>query len=326
MGMESRFTWMDGKLVPTSQAVVPFLTAAMHYGQAVFEGIRSYRTTRGPAVFRLREHIRRMDDSARLLGLAVPYSVDQLVEACLAVVSANEFNDCYIRPLVFTTTGGWNLNVAGAPVSVGIAAWEWTNYLGENALKNGIRANVSSYTRHHPNVTCTKAKIAGNYVNSTLAKTESVRLGFDEAIMLDPAGYVSEATGQSIFLVRGGKLVTPPKTTILESITREAVIELARDLDLQVSEEMITRDQVYLADEAFLCGTATEVIGLAELDARPIGAGRTGPVTRKLQEAYRAAIHGENSRYLHWLQPVNPVAVPAVAPRPGLAAVAGGLR
>jgi branched-chain amino acid aminotransferase len=222
----------------------------------------------------------------------------------LQVVRANPFKECYIRPLVFTTTAGWNLQLRGTPVSVGIACWEWNAYLGDQARLKGIRANVSSFIRNHPNATLNKAKIAGNYVNSTLAKTESVRLGFDEAILLDHNGYVAECSGQNIFIVRDGTIITPPKTTVLEGITRDSVILLAGEAGLPVEEDMLTRDQLYIADEVFVVGTATEVVGLREIDGRAIGNGAVGPVTQQLQEIYTKATHGELERHREWLTPV----------------------
>ena len=301
MGMESQFTWMDGRMVPTAQATLPFLTNALHYGLAVFEGIRCYDTPRGPAVFRLAEHARRMADSARIVGLETPYSAEAIAQACLDVVAANGFRECYLRPLIFSTTGGWNLSLKGCATSMVVAAWEWNAYLGPEARDRGVRVNVSSFARHHANVMMTKTKTSGNYVNSALAKTESVRLGFDEAVMLDPGGYVAECTGQNIFIVRGGKILTPPKTTILEGITRDSLMVLAGALGHSVSEEVIARDQLYLADEIFVCGTASEVVAVREVDHRAIGAGRMGPVTRALQDAYLSVVRGQDAKYDRWL-------------------------
>ena len=303
-GMESRFTWLDGALIPTEQAVFPFLTCAMHYGLAVFEGIRCYETADGAAIFRLDEHVERLLDSARTLGLPCPYDARRLADACLELVAANGFRSCYVRPAILVSGGGWNLSLVGVRTSVGIAAWQWGAYLGPEALAAGVRANVSSYTRHHPNVMMTKAKIAGNYANSALAKTESVRLGFDEAIMLDPQGFVSECTGENLFLARKGTVYTTPRATILEGVTRDSLLTIARDLGYPVAEQVITRDQLYMADELFVCGTAAEVIGLREVDARPIGSGATGPVTRALQAAFHDAVRGRAARYAEWLTPV----------------------
>jgi len=306
MAMESKYVWMDGELVEFESATIHFLTPALHYGAAVFEGIRSYATEKGPAVFRLKEHAERLLNSARVLGFReLPYDVEQIAEAIRLTVRVNEFDECYIRPLVYLTGGGWNLNVDGGVAGVAIAVWEWGNYLGKEALEKGIRANVSSFTRHQPNVMMTKAKIAGNYPNSILAKTESVRLGFDEAIMLNPQGFVAECTGENIFLVSKGRILTPPLVDILEGITRESLITIARDMGYEVVETPISRDQLYVADEVFVCGTAAEVIGLSEIDFRVIGEGKTGPVTRSIQKTFHDVIHGKNPKYEEWVDYVN---------------------
>ncbi len=301
MGMESKFIWMDGELVPFEKATIHILTPALHYGAAVFEGIRAYQTERGPAVFRLRDHAERLIESAEVFGFRnLPFTPDQVVQAVKDTVRANDFGDCYIRPLLYLTGGGWNLNVDGGRASLAIAVWEWNNYLGEEALAKGIRANISSYTRHHVNVMMTKAKIAGNYANSFLAKTESVRLGFEEAIMLDPAGYVAECTGENIFIVRRGKIYTPAIAPVLEGITRHTIHTIAQDLGYTIREMPISRDQLYTADEVFVVGTAAECIGLSEIDFRRIGDGRTGPVTRAIQQVYHDTIRARDPRYAHW--------------------------
>ncbi len=306
MALESKYIWMDGELVPFEKATVHFMTPALHYGAAVFEGIRAYSTERGTAVFRLKEHAERLVKSALVLGFReLPYTAEEIAEAIRLTVRANEMGDCYIRPLLYLTDGGWNLNVDGGRASVGISVWEWGNYLGEEALAKGIRANVSSFTRHQPNVMMTKAKIAGNYPNSILAKTESVRLGFDEAIMLNPQGFVAECTGENIFVVSKGRILTPPLVDILEGITRESLITIARDAGYTVEEQPISRDMLYTADEVFVCGTAAEVIGLSEIDFRKIGAGVTGPVTRALQKVFHDTIRGRNPKYAHWLDYVD---------------------
>jgi len=306
MGMQSKYIWMNGELVEFEKATIHFLTPVAHYGLAVFEGIRCYATEGGPAIFRLKEHIQRLDNSAKVLGFrSLPYTTEQLIEAARLTVSANGFAECYVRPLIYLTDGGWNLCVDAGRPAVGIAVWEWNNYLGEEALEKGVRANVSSFTRHHPNVMLTKAKIAGNYVNSTLAKTESVRLGFDEAIMLDPQGYVAECTGENIFVVRNGVIYTPSSMAILEGITRDTLITLAGDLGYNVIEQHISRDQLYLADEVFVSGTAAECIGLREIDFRVIGSGATGPVTRSLQTAFHNTVRGKNPRSEGWLDYIN---------------------
>lgn len=300
--IRSKLIWMNGALVPFDEATVPFLTTALHYGLAVFEGIRAYGTDRGPAVFRLKEHVARLVDSARVLGLPdLPYSEADLSRAIVDTVAANGYADCYIRPLVYVASGAMNLSTDTATLGVGIAVWEWSAYLGPEALAKGARANVSSFTRHHPNVMMTKAKIAGNYANSALAKTESVRLGFDEAILLDPAGLVAECSGQNLFLVREGAIVTTPTAAILEGITRDAIVTIARDLGYPVREASISRDQLYVADEVFVVGTASEVIGLREIDFRKIGEGRTGPVTTRLQQVFHEAVRGRRSAYESWL-------------------------
>ena len=301
MGMESKFIWMDGELVDFEKATVHILNPAMHYGAAIFEGIRAYNTPKGPAVFRLGEHAERLLDSAHVFGVRnFAFSVDDIVKAVKETVQANGFTDCYIRPLLFLKGGAWNLNVDAGQPALAIAVWQWSNYLGEEALAKGIRANISSYTRHHPNVSMTKAKIAGNYVNSFLAKTESERLGFQEAIMLDPQGYVAECTGENLFMVRRGKLVTPATAPVLEGITRHTIHTIAKDLGYDVLEQPISRDQLYIADEVFVCGTAAECIGLSEIDFRTIGDGKTGPVTRAIQNVYHDLIRGKVAKYEEW--------------------------
>jgi branched-chain amino acid aminotransferase len=306
MGMESKYIWMNGELVEFEKATLHFLTPALLYGAGVFEGIRCYATERGRAIFRLTDHLERLVDSARVFGFReLPYSVAELAEAVRQVVAANDFGECYIRPLIYLTDGGWNLTVDAGRPGVGIAAWEWNNYLGAEALEHGIRANVASFTRHHPNVMMTKAKVTGNYANSILAKTESMRLGFDEAIMLDAQGFVAECTGENIFVVRGGKIITPPLAAVLEGITRDSLITLAQDLGYQVTESIISRDLLYLADEVFVSGTAAECVALREIDFRVIGAGKMGPVTRSVQQAYQAAIHGQHARSAEWLDYVE---------------------
>lgn len=301
MGMESKFIWKNGELVPFEQATLHFLTPALHYGAAVFEGIRAYNTPKGPAIFRLREHIERLFDSARVLGFReIPWTADELIKAHKDTVRANGFTDCYIRPLMYLDGGGWNLNVDYGKLSMMIAVWEWNNYLGEEALAKGIRANISSFTRHHPNVSMTKAKIAGNYANSILAKTESERLGFQEAILLDPQGYIAECTGENLFLVRDGKIITPSTAPVLEGITRQSIYTIAKDLGYEVLEMPVSRDQLYNADEVFVCGTAAEVIGLSEIDFRKIGDGKSGKITREIQNVYHEAIRGKIAKYENW--------------------------
>ena len=306
MGMGSKFVWMDGELVPYEKATIHVLTPALHYGAAVFEGIRAYDTPKGPAVFRLTEHIERLLDSASVFGFReMPFTVEQIVEGVKDTVRANGFKDCYIRPLLFLDQGGWNLNVDGGKARISISVWEWGNYLGEEALAKGIRANISTFTRHHPNVMMTKAKVTGNYANSFLAKTESVRLGFEEAIMLDPEGYVAECTGENLFVVRRGKIITPSTAPVLEGITRHTIHTIAQDLGYRILEQPISRDQLYIADEVFVCGTAAEVIGLSEIDFRKIGDGKSGKVTREIQNVYHDAIRGKIEKYEEWCEYVG---------------------
>ena len=306
MGMESKFIWVDGELVDFEKATVHMLTAALHYGAAVFEGIRAYNTDKGPAVFRLREHSERLLESAEIFGFRdLPFTTDGVAQAIKDTVKANGFNECYIRPLLYLTGGAWNLNIDAGKPSLMIAVWQWANYLGDEALAKGIRANISSYTRHHPNVMMTKAKISGNYVNSILAKTESMRLGFEEAIMLDPQGYIAECTGENLFVVRKGKLFTPSIAPVLEGLTRHSIYTIATDLGYEVIEQPISRDQLYAADEVFVCGTAAEVIGLSEIDFRKIGDGKTGPVTRAIQNVYHDAIRGKVAKYEEWCDCVD---------------------
>jgi branched-chain amino acid aminotransferase len=304
--MEAKYIWMDGELVEVAKATISFLTPALHYGAAAFEGIRCYDTVNGPAIFRLKEHSRRLVDSALVLGFCdLPWSEEEISKAIIKTVKANDFASCYIRPLIYWSGVVSGLNMDGAKPSLGIATWEWANYLGDEALARGIRANISSYTRHQPNVTMTKAKIAGNYANSILAKTESIRLGFDEAIMLNPQGYVAECSGENIFFVRNNKIVTPPLADILEGITRDSIVIIARDLGYEVSELPVSRDQLYTADEVFVCGTAAECISLREIDFRKIGEGKTGPVTAAIQKTFYSAIQGKLPNYEKWLDYLN---------------------
>jgi len=304
--MESKYIWMDGEMVEYEKATVHVLSPAVHYGMAVYEGVRAYDTDKGPAVFRLTDHIERLFASARIFGIVdYPFTVPDVVQASKDVVRENGFKDCYIRPFVYLKDGIWSLNVTTGKVAVSVAAWEWSNYLGEEALAKGIRANISSFTRHHPNVSMTKAKIAGNYVNSILAKTESDRLGFQEAIMLDPQGYVAECTGENLFMVKKGRIFTPSTAPILEGITRESLAVIAADLGYEVIEAPISRDQLYNADEVFVCGTAAEVIGLCEIDHRRISNGMSGKITREIQKVYYDAIRGKIQKYEHWCEYVE---------------------
>lgn len=302
MNLDSKFVWMNGALVPHEKAVLPFLTPALHYGTAVFEGMRAYRTPLGPAIFRLKDHIARLFSSARIFGFSeLPWTEEQAIAGSKAVVRENGFSECYVRPLIFAASGHMGLNLLGIVPGFGIAAWEWKGFVSPLAEAEGLRANVSSFTRHHPNVMMTKSKLAGNYGNSVLARTESARLGFDEALMLDPTGLVAEGTGENLFAVRKGVIYTPPRATVLEGLTRDSVITLARDLGHEVREEPLTRDQLYVADELFVCGTAAEVLGIRELDFRKIGTGSRGPITIHLAQAFRRVAQGEEKKYLHWV-------------------------
>ena len=302
----ARFTWMNGRLVAEEDAVVPFLTAGLHYGIGVFEGIRCYDGPQGPAIFRLRDHLRRLTASARILGWReLPYDEEMLATAIHETIRVNDLRACYIRPLIYLGDGGMNLSLDSGHAHVGIAAWAWTEYHGGQTNEDGIRVNVSSYTRHHPNIMPTRAKAAGNYVNSVVAKTESGRLGFDDAVLLDPDGYVAECTGQNLFVVTDGRILTPPTAGILEGITRDAVFTLARDAGLRIDQERLVRDRLYDADEVFVSGTAAEIVGVREVDFRPVGAGCVGPVTRIVQRAFQQAVRGEHPRSAEWLEPLR---------------------
>jgi branched-chain amino acid aminotransferase len=301
MAMESKYIWMDGKLVEYEKATVHFMTPALHYGMGVFEGIRCYSTPKGPGVFRLREHIERLIDSIHIFGVReFPYTVDQLRVAVHETIRANGLKQCYIRPLIYMANGPLGLNLDASKPSVGIAVWEWDAYLNEGE-EGGITAMVSSFTRHHPNVTMTKAKVTGNYPNSVMAKTLALRAGFDEAIMLDPTGLVAECTGENLFLVRGGKLYTSLRASILEGITRDSIITMAGDMGYQVVEEPISRDQLYIADEVFLTGTAAECVAVREIDFRTIGSGKMGPITAAVQKAFFDTVRGNGKRSAEWL-------------------------
>ena len=292
---------MDGRLVDGEKAVVSVLAHSLHYGDGVFEGIRCYRTPRGRAIFRYPEHMDRLMRSALCMGIEVPYSLERLCQAGIETVLANELPACYLRPILFRGLGARGVNPIGAKVHAVIAVWEWGAYLGKDGAEKGARLVTSSFVRSHPASVLTKAKATGAYINGVLAKQDAVRQGFDEAIMLDARGFVSEGTGENVFFVRGGKLFTVEPSTILEGITRSSVLSLAREEGLEVSEVTVSRDQLYAADEVFLTGTAAEITPVREIDLRVIGSGTVGPVTRRLREAFQAIIHGKDSRYDRWL-------------------------
>ena len=300
----ARYLWIDDSLRPASEGVVPFLSAGMQFGFSVFEGIRCYSTDQGPAVFRLNEHVERLFDSAHIVGFVeLPVTARQVKSAINQTIAANDFAACYIRPMIYLD-GAMTMTVESGQPRFVVAVWEWKNFLGAEAKERGIRANIASFTRLHPNIMMTKAKVSGNYVSSILAKTESHRAGFDEAIMLGPDGYVAECTGENLFTVRNKIICTSPRAGILEGITRDTLITLARDSGYSVIEEPISRDQLYIADEVFVCGTAAEVVALREIDFRVIGDGKAGPVTRALQQEFDRLVSGRHSRSAEWLAPV----------------------
>ena len=302
MIQKSEKIWLDGSFVAWDDAKIHVLTHTLHYGLGVFEGIRCYEAKdMRSAIFRLDEHIRRLFDSAHIFMIDIPYSFEILRQAVIDTVAENKLNECYIRPLVFLGDGGMGLLSRDNPVRVAIAAWPWGTYLGEDGLKKGIRIKVSSYTRGHVNSNMTRGKVCGYYVNSQLAKREAVQYGFDEALLLDTEGYVSEGSGENIFIVKRGKLKTTPLTSILDGITRDSVIQIAEVEGLTVKEERFTRDEVYIAQEAFFTGTAAEITPIREIDGRIIGTGSPGPVTKKIQSVFFSIVQGNEPSYSHWL-------------------------
>lgn len=296
--------WMDGELVPWENAKVHLLTHALHYGFGVFEGIRAYKTSQGPAVFRLTDHIVRLFNSAKIMMIDVPFSVDDLVDATKETVRANNLDSCYIRPIIYTGYGEMGLNPLPCPINVAIAVWPWGTYLGDDGIKHGVRMKVSSWQRHDPNAIPPAVKATGMYINSSLAKVEALKAGYDEAILLSPQGYVSECTGENIFVVRDGRIITPPVSAgALEGITQKSVFTIARDLDIEITTGNILRSDLYTADEAFLSGTAAEIVPIRSVDDREIG--EPGPITRKVQETFFATVKGEVDRYKDWLEHVG---------------------
>ncbi|MFO7718197.1 MAG: branched-chain amino acid transaminase [Thermodesulfobacteriota bacterium] len=298
--------WFDGELVDWDAAQVHVLTHTLHYGVGVFEGIRCYKGSDGrPGIVRLKEHVERLFDSARAVEMEIPFSQEEITAAIEKTVRVNNLDEGYIRPLAFIGDGVMGVHPGPNPVRVIIATWPWGAYLGDEALHKGIRVRTSSFSRHHVNVMMTKAKVCGNYVNSVLAKREAVADGYDEALMLDVDGYVAEATGENIFIVKHGVLKTPPLGAILGGITRDCLITLAQDMGYTVLEQRFTRDELYNAEEAFFCGTAAEVTPIREVDRRQVGAGQAGPVTQLLQQEYFRVVRGDNLKYAGWLHQLD---------------------
>lgn len=306
MSMSDRdgFIWYDGKLVPWREATTHVLTHSLHYGMSVFEGVRAYKTEIGTAIFRLEDHTNRLFNSAHIFQMAMPYDKDTLNEAHKEVLRANGMDSGYLRPIAFYGSEKMGVSPKGAQVHVVVAAWPWGAYLGEEGMERGIRIKTSSYTRHHVNISMVRAKASGAYMNSILANNEALASGFDEAMLLDPEGYVAEGSGENIFIVKKGKLYTPDLTSCLEGITRDTVMQLAEELGIPVREKRITRDEVYIADEVFFTGTAAEVTPIREVDGRQIGVGHRGPVTKQLQEKYFDVVYGRSEKHRGWLAKV----------------------
>jgi len=296
--------WYDGKMVPWREATTHVLTHSLHYGLACFEGLRAYKTANGTAIFRLKEHTERWLNSAHIFMMKMPYDKETLMAAQREVVRANKLDSCYVRPIAFYGSEKMGVSPKGAQVHVAIAAWPWGAYLGADGLEKGIRVKTSSFSRHHVNVTMCRAKFSGTYANSILANQEALEHGYDEALLLDVEGYVAEGAGENLFLVKNGKLYEPELTSALVGITRDSVVQLAGELGLKVEARRITRDDVYLADEAFFTGTAAEVTPIRELDGRVIGAGKRGPITEKLQTMFFDVVNGRNAKFSHWLAAV----------------------
>lgn len=302
MSLMSKEVWMDGQFVPFEQAKVPIMTHTLHYGYGVFEGIRAYeRSDGGSHVFRLTEHIERLFESAHILGLNIPFSQDEITEACLVTLKKNNFKSGYLRPLVYLGSEAMGLGALNNTVHVAIVSWQWGAYLGDDGLKNGIRAKISSFNRSHVNVNMVKGKICGQYVNSVIAKREVLKAGYQEAIMLDTQGFVSECTGENLFMVKKGVIYTAPYgSSILAGITRDTLMQIARAKGYEVCERLFTRDELYTADEIFLCGTAAEVTPVKEVDDRKVGTGKPGVVCRSIAEKFFAVVKGSDSDYPQW--------------------------
>ncbi|MFP5441011.1 MAG: branched-chain amino acid transaminase [Gammaproteobacteria bacterium] len=293
--------WFNGKLVPWREANTHVLTHTLHYGMGVFEGVRAYETAKGPAIFRLKEHTRRLFDSAHIMGMKIPFTQEEINAAHVAAIRENKLPHAYMRPMVFLGSEALGLRAKGLSVNVIVAAWEWPAYMSPEALELGIKVRTSSYTRHHVNIAMTRAKANGNYINSMLALNEALSGGAEEALLLDPEGYVAEGSGENVFVVRDGVIYTPDVTSCLDGITRKTIMQLAGELGYTVKEKRITRDEVYIADEAFFTGTAAEVTPIRELDGRVIGAGKRGPVTTALQTLYFDVVRGKSAKHADWL-------------------------
>lgn len=293
--------WKDGKLIDWRDATIHVLTHSLHYGMGVFEGVRAYKTEKGTAIFRLREHTERLFNSAKIFQLQIPFDQQAIMQAQLQVVRENKLESCYIRPLVWIGDEKLGISAKGNTIHIAIAAWPWGAYLGEDGLNKGIRVKTSSFTRHHVNVSMVRAKASGYYINSILANQEALADGYDEALLLDTDGYVSEGSGENVFIVKNGKIYTPDLASCLDGITRDAVVTIAQDLGFEVIQKRITRDEVYCCDEAFFTGTAAEVTPIRELDNRQIGDGKRGPITTKLQALFFDAVAGRAPQYSHWL-------------------------
>ncbi|MBT3182814.1 MAG: branched-chain amino acid transaminase [Deltaproteobacteria bacterium] len=302
MAGEGKKVWMDGEFVDLDDAKISVMTQTLHYGFGVFEGIRCYKLTNGgSAIFRLKKHVRRLFDGTKILSMETPFTEQQIIDAHVKAVQVNGFDECYLRPIIYSDIGSFGL-AAINPTRAAVIAREWGTYLGEGALERGVRVKVSTFNRHHVNVGMVQGKICGQYVTSILAKREAIKDGYDEAIMLDTEGYVAECTGENIFTVKDGVIRTPPTNSpILPGITRNSVIQLASDMNLEIREERFTRDFTYLADEVFLTGTAAEVTPVREVDNRAIGAGKPGPITQRLQKAYFDVVRGNDEHYKRWL-------------------------
>ena len=297
--------WFDGELVPWREAQTHVLTHTLHYGMGVFEGVRAYHADQGTSIFRLQAHTERLFRSAHILGMEIPYSIDELNQAQRDAVAENNLDSAYLRPMCFYGSEGMGLRADNLRVHTIVAAWEWGAYLGKEGMEKGIRIKTSSFTRHHVNITMCKAKANGNYMNSMMALQEALRDGYDEALLLDVEGYVAAGSGENIFIVRNGVIYTPELTSALEGITRDTIFTLANELGYDIREKRITRDEVYVADEAFFTGTAAEVTPIRELDGRAIGKGTRGPITEQLQTRYFDVVHGRIDKYTDWLTPVN---------------------